>query len=598
MPVIQSLSATGLAAIPGGTVTVTVDAQSPEGLTLTYAWTVTPVGWTIASGQGTDTVDITAPSTYGASGSAQVSVSDTEGRIGVGLISLSTEGNSAPIIHSISAYPNPTYRGGQILIDAYATDPNGDTIIYAWTIPAGFTLLSGAGTSSIVIQPTAFASGSVSLTANDGAGESTLCAIGVSVIDNGAWGTPTLIESDNAGNALYPQVAFDSSGNAVAVWQQHDGARNNIWANRYTPASGWGTAVLIETDNAGTAYEPQVAIDSSGDAMAVWRQSDGTQYNIWANRYTSGTGWGTAVLIETDNAGSAYTPQVAFDSTGNAVAVWSQSDGTRDNIQANRYTSASGWGTAVLIETDNAGHARYPQVAFDSSGNATAVWHQSDGTRDNIQANRYTSGTGWGTPVLIETDNAGIAQFPEVAIDSSGNAMAVWFQDDGTRYNIWANLYTSGSGWGTAVLIETDNAGNAEFPQVAFDSSGNATAVWAQSDGIRKNIRANCYTSASGWGTAVLIETDNAGIAQFPEVAMDSSGNAVAVWQQSDGTRQNVWANRCPSGAGWGTAVLIETDNLGDAIRPQVSFDSTGNAMAVWHQTDGTRYNILANVFK
>jgi hypothetical protein len=377
MPVIQSLSATGLLASPGGTVTINVSAQSPEGLALTYTWTVTPVAWTIASCQGTDTVDITAPATYGASGSAQVSVTDTEGRIATGLIGLSTEGNFAPIIHSISSYPNPAHKGEQISIDAYATDPNGDTIAYAWVVPSGFTLISGQGTASIIIESTTFASGSVTLTADDGAGGSTPAAIGVSVYD-GTWGFATLVET-NSGNAQRPQVAVDSSGNATAVWHQSDGTRFNIWANRYTSGTGWGAAALIETDNAGDAFYPQVAVDPSGNATAVWYQSDGTRNNILANHYTSGTGWGTAVLIETDNAGSAYYPQVAIDSSGNATAVWTQHDGTRNNIWSNRYTSGTGWGTAALIETDNAGNAYAPHVAVDSSGNATPVWTQSDG---------------------------------------------------------------------------------------------------------------------------------------------------------------------------------------------------------------------------
>ena len=104
----------------------------------------------------------------------------------------------------------------------------------------------------------------------------------------------------------------------------------------------------------------------------MWQQSDGTRYNIWANRF-NGTSWGTAELIETDNAGNAQYPQIAFDSSGNAIAVWRQSDGTRYNIWANRFNGTS-WGTAELIETDNAGNAQYPQIAFDSSGNAIAVW--------------------------------------------------------------------------------------------------------------------------------------------------------------------------------------------------------------------------------
>ena len=232
MPIIHSISATGLPSSPGDTVTAQVSAQSPEGLTLTYTWNVTPAGWTIASGQGTDTVDITAPSTYGTTGSAQVEVRDSEGRTGIGLISLSTEGNLAPIIHSLSAYPNPTFKGGKISVDAYATDPNGQAITYTWGAPTGFTLVSGQGTSSIVLQSLAFASGSVTLTAEDGDGGSTSAALGVSVFA-GTWGMAELIETDNTGGASFPQVAVDPSGNATTVWYQWDGTRWNIWANQY-----------------------------------------------------------------------------------------------------------------------------------------------------------------------------------------------------------------------------------------------------------------------------------------------------------------------------------------------------------------------------
>ena len=95
---------------------------------------------------------------------------------------------------------------------------------------------------------------------------------------------------------------------------------------------GWGTAELIETDNAGNAVNPQVAADGSGNAVAVWHQHDGTRYNIWSNRYVAGTGWGTAELMETGNVGSAVNSQVAAGGSGNTVAVWQKHDGTRYNI--------------------------------------------------------------------------------------------------------------------------------------------------------------------------------------------------------------------------------------------------------------------------
>ena len=254
-----------------------------------------------------------------------------------------------------------------------------------------------------------------------------------------AWGGAELIETDDAGDAAYAEAEFDASGNAVAVWVQSNGTRNNVWANRYAAGTGWGTAELIETDDAGGATRADVAVDAAGNAVAVWYQSDGTRYNIWANRYVAGTGWGTAELIETDDTDNANAPKVEMDGAGNAIAVWYQWDGTRYNIWANRYVAGTGWGTTQLIESDNAGGVGPPHVAMDPSGNAVAVWQQDDGTRYNIWANRYATGTGWGPAELVETNDTGAAQYPHVAVDAAGNALAVWQQNDGTRDSIWAN---------------------------------------------------------------------------------------------------------------------------------------------------------------
>ena len=50
--------------------------------------------------------------------------------------------------------------------------------------------------------------------------------------------------------------------------------------------------------------------------------------------------------------------------------------------------------------------------------------------------------TGWGTAELIETDN-GYDNSPHVAVDTSGNAVAVWIRSDGRYNNIWANCYVA-----------------------------------------------------------------------------------------------------------------------------------------------------------
>jgi hypothetical protein len=410
-------------------------------------------------------------------------------------------------------------------------------------------------------------------------------------IRDGAWGSAELIQSDGTKSAYSPQIAFDSNGNAIAVWHQSDGTRSNIWADRYEVGSGWGNAELIENDDAGGAYLPQIAFDATGNAIAVWHQSDGTSSSIRANRYVAGSGWGSAEIIRSygGGLGEAHSPQIAMDPNGNAIAVWSELDVgyLHDDIWAKRYVAGSGWGSAEPIEDDDAGGAYGAHVAVDANGNAIAVWSQHDGTRYNVWSNHYRVGSGWGSAELIESDNAGDAGGdppPQIAMDANGDAIAVWSQHDGTRWNIWANRYRAGSGWGSAELIESDDAGDAGGPQVAMDADGNTIAVWTQSDGTRWNIWTNRYGVGSGWGSAELIESDDAQSASEPDVVVDTRGNAIAVWRQSDGTRTNIRANRYVAGSSWGSAGLIESEGAGDASSPRIAVDANGNAITVWVQ--------------
>jgi len=417
-------------------------------------------------------------------------------------------------------------------------------------------------------------------------------------------------------HAYDPQVTFDAAGNGAAVWSQFDGLRKNIWASRYIASTNtWGAPALIETNNGGDADFPQLALDSAGNALVVWEQSDSTRRNIWVNRYTATSqSWGTAQLLETDNVSFANAPHLALDASGNGMVVWEQSDGTRKSIWSRRYDVASGqWEVASLIES-SAEDANAPQIAVDANGNFVAVWRGYDGvvhSRYNLWANRYVAGAGWGSAALISnntTDPAATsdalvsrnADTPHVAMDAAGNALAVWAQNN----SIYANRYAVGAGWGAVQLIESDVNWTAASPRIAMTANGRAYAVWEQyADGVLgdatppfKNIMANRYVPGSGWQSATLIETNNTGHAQTPQVAVDGVGNATVVWRQWDVTHYSVWSNRFFIASGqWDTAALIEADNTGDVFTPQVAVDAAGNALAVWSQSDGTRRSIRAN---
>lgn len=413
---------------------------------------------------------------------------------------------------------------------------------------------------------------------------------GIAIPITGNWGAATLIET-GAGEAVFPRISMDGSGNAIAVWTQLTGTRWRIYANRFVRGTGWETETLIET-GAGEAGAPQVAMDGNGNAVALWHRRDGGVFNIYANRYVPGEGWGTETLIDTAE-GDAYLPQVAMDDGGNAVVVWQQRDGTIWSIYANRYVPGAGWGTATLIEAGE-GDAYSPRVGMDGGGNAIAVWWQRDGAAWNVFANRYVPGTGWGTGSPIKTGSED-AWDVHVAVDELGNAVAVWQQWDGMIWSVFANRYVVGSGWGTETIIE-NGPGDVDLVDVAVDKLGNAVAVWTQKTGTDWQVHTNLYIPGTGWGSTIPLGAGS-GSSGAPHVAFDRMGNAVAVWEQWDGMDWSVLANRYVPGTGWGTARSIGTGH-GMAMGPQVAMDGGGNAVVVWWEFDGASRNVFANRYE
>ena len=487
----------------------------------------------------------------------------------------------------------------------FSVAASGDHLGYQWT--RNQVAIAGATGTSYTTPALALAdSGAVyAVIAYNGAGVaiSTGAVLTVTPVPPATktWGTAGLIEFDNVGNAENVQVAVNTSGQAVAVWQQPDSTSINIHAARYSPATGWHTPEPIDTEPE-TSQQPAVAIDAQGNAFVVWLRSEGSSNSVWARRFTPQGGWGSPVLLET-GLGDAGNPQVAVDGSGNAIVVFWQQEGGRVNIVANRYVNGAGWGTATAIEADSTGDIGAPQIAMDAAGNAVVVWGWAAANPPytfNVWANRYTAGSGWGSAGPIDSANTSNPNTnPHVALDGAGNAIAVWHRPDGSWDSIWANRYVAGSGWGAPGLIETDNTNSARDARVAFDANGNALAVWIQSDGLRNNVLANRYTAGQGWGSAVLIETDNAGPALEPRIAFDGNGNATAVWSHRDvaGFTFNILANRWTAATGWGTAAPI--DNAPGAARaPQLGVDGSGNVITVWSQSDGTRTNIWANAFR
>lgn len=249
-----------------------------------------------------------------------------------------------------------------------------------------------------------------------------------------------------------------------------------------------------------------------------------------------------------------------------------------------------GWGDALTL---SAGGASQPKVAVDAQGRALLVWRQLEAGQliDRLWGSLYRPGGGWSAPQRLEA-NSGSVRDIRVAIDkNSGRAVVAWTQlSSPGAYDLWALQVDPSTGWGTPALLET-GSGTVGFASTGIDANGNAVAVWSQiGPATRFSIYANRYTAGGGWGTAALIETDEVvgTVDGDPAVVVAGSGEALAVWKRSTGISSSLWTNSANAGGTWGAAAeLVPDAGTSQSIGAHdLAIDAGGNALLAWGQAD------------
>ena len=83
-------------------------------------------------------------------------------------------------------------------------------------------------------------------------------------------------------------------------------------------------------------------------------------------------------------------------------------------------------------------------------------------------------------------------------------------------------------------------------------------------------------------------------------MALSDNGDAVIVWQQSDGANGQVYRSEYRNGSWSDPTGLL--DNISpdgqDAFIPQVALSDNGDAVIVWIQFDGTNNQIFRSEFR
>ena len=418
-------------------------------------------------------------------------------------------------------------------------------------------------------------------------------------------GTPAI-----GGNTI-PQLAFDGSGNGLALW----GPR----ASSYSAATGWSAPVLITPST--LAGNSKVAVNARGDAVAVWAQFTLASGELWANRREGGV-WRTPVRLDVGVTQGPREFALAINASGDATVIWYEKRSTGEtDVKARRYqVFVSSWDASVVtLQTDVggvSGDVYGLSVAMDDTSAAVAAYTRDAGASIVVDTRRYRPATGWdgfslagGFTCLFRFCSA-----PKVLMNNAGYTLLVWAVNAmpgvvGSRRAVYAQRYSSGA-WDTEVGLSSgmfNLTGEVLMPDAAIDSAGNAVAVWTEV--VAGESRSAVYTSrltvpAAGtplWGASELLS--GKGLTVYsPKVVLDSTGNAQAVWAQEDaGQVSSIWSSRFSTSTAWGTPSRIHTQPLGNATYQQMAVDpTTGTVLALWliRALGGAPDGIWANFFR
>lgn len=381
-------------------------------------------------------------------------------------------------------------------------------------------------------------------------------------------------------NAANVQVAINSAGNAVAVWQ----------ANGYVQASTrhfggvWSAPVNIST--AGDGQFPQVAVDGAGNIVAIWLQSPpSSDLVLMSSTLLFGAASWTAPVPISVPPFQAENAQLAMNAAGNAVAVWSYYDGSAFRAQASTLNLGGSWGgswTAPVYVSMGGQSVAIPRVAIDSSGNAAMVWVRFDVSNAIVQASTLPFGGSWTAPINLSEAGQN-ANNPHITVSSSGNVIAVWQRSDGINQIIQSRSLPFGGAWSAVSDLSTAGQDSTK-PQVAMDSAGNAVVVWIKPyNGISVVQSSTLSVGATSWSPFINLSVEGQN-ADTPHVAMDNSGTVAVIWKSTGRSSSSIVVSTLPHGEDW-TPHFDFFPLTTSADNPQVALNGSGTAIAAWQSS-------------
>ena len=313
------------------------------------------------------------------------------------------------------------------------------------------------------------------------------------------------------------------------------------------------------------------------------------------------TGW--QAPVDAAGPGGWSFVDVAIDAQGGAVAVWRRFDGDGGwSVVAARRPSGGRWSPPVAISAGD-DKPSLPTVAVDPTGNAVAVWKvwRADLAAERIRVASSRAGGGWSEPVSLADDGGFIASGAQVAIDADGRATVVWSQvvEYGGGYVVRAASRAPDGAWSEPADLSDRDRDAAGDPQVAVGADGAATAVWLSHlpGDARWVVQSASRPRGGSWSAEPADLSAADGVASGPRAVIDAGGDVTAAWSRRIDDRFAVEAARRVAGGSWTAPVELSRERAA-RIQSEVDLavDPAGRVTAVWSAFEAGGYVVRSSM--
>lgn len=413
------------------------------------------------------------------------------------------------------------------------------------------------------------------------------------------WNYPPISISDANQDAIGSQIAINANDNAIAIWQRYDGS-HYIIQTKYSSDGGntWNTSATDLSQIGQDAGSSHIVLNDSSNAIAIWQRYDGSNYII-QSKYSqdSGVSWSASPTNLSQADQNSSFPNIAMNSSSKAIAVWKRFDGSNYIIQT-KYSTDGGvsWSSTPTLLSQAAQDSYIPKIAINDSDNAISIWSGFDGSNFIVQVKYSTSGgVSWNTTPINLSESGENAMACQIALNNSNEAIAIWQRYDGANYIIQAKYSTDGGAtWNATAtdLSEIDQDGTQ--PQIAINNLGKAIAIWERFDGNNWIVQTK-YSTDSGatWSLSVTDLSLSGRKSWNPNISLTDSDKAIAIWKRYSGYDWIIQTNDSQNAGSTWNATAIDLSTSGqNGYQPEIFMNSSGQAIVIWPRFDDSKWII------